>query len=85
VNVPQTAVYTRWTYRKLPHGMFAGALWQKERLVWQCEHAHAWQGSAKACARGHADRWPGGHRAMNGPDRVPSYQLPWLPDIRKPA
>lgn len=76
-------VFTRWTFRKLPQGFFAGALWQGTRLVWVCEHRHAWQGAAKGCAKEAAGSWPGAHRTLNGPGRVPSFRLPWLPDVRK--
>lgn len=74
---------TEVSFRKLPGARFAGALRQGSRLVWACEHSHGWQGGAKSCADGTADGWPGRSRTLNGPGRVPSYQLPRLPDIRK--
>lgn len=75
-------VYTRWTWRRGANGTYAAALWQGGRLVFMCEHAHGWQAGAKDCARGTAERWPGAHRTLDGPGRVPSYRLPWLPEIR---
>jgi len=78
-------VLTRVTYRKLPGAKFAGALWQGSRLVWVCDHSHGWQGSAKSCADGAADRWPGRSRTLYGPNRAPAYSLPRLPDVRKGA
>lgn len=75
-------VYTRVSYRKLAGAKFSGALWQGNRLVFQCDHSHGWQGSAKSCADGTADRWPGRQVSLRGPGRVSRYELPWLPDIR---
>lgn len=76
-------ILVRVTYRKLPGAKFAGALWQDSRLVFQCDHDHGWQGSAKNCADRTANRWPGRERTLHGPSRVPAYRLPWLPDIRR--
>lgn len=76
-------IYTRVTYRKLPGAKFAGALWQDSRLVWVCEHSHGWQGSAKSCADGTAERWPGREKDYEGPRQTCFYRLPELPDIRK--
>jgi len=81
--MPDELVYTRVTYRNKPGANFAGALWQDSRLVWECEHTHGWQGSAKNCADRTADQWPGRGRTLYGPSRVPAYSLPRLPDIRK--
>jgi hypothetical protein len=78
-------IMVRVTYRNRPGAKFAGALWQDSRLVFQCDHEHGWQGAAKSCADGTADRWPGRERTLYGPSRAPVYKLPWLPDIRRKA
>lgn len=80
-----SVIYTRYTYRKLPGPVFAGALWQRHRLVWQCGHQHERQDKARACAARAADAWPGRRKVLNGPCQVPSYYLPWLPDSRDGA
>jgi hypothetical protein len=76
-------VFTRWTYRRRANGTYAAALWQGSRLVFMCEHSHGWQAGAKDCAKGTAGSWPGAHRVLNGPNRVPTFRLPWLPDVRE--